>query len=114
MASAGKRIKAAREGIERGRLYPVDEAVKMVKDRAKANFDETVELAVNLRSELASQGLDAGPHTICWHLEQRHNISVSPSTIWRRLAEAGLVEANPKKRPRSSYVRFAADLPNEM
>ena len=76
--------------------------------------DETVELVVNLRAELSAQGLDAGPHTISWHLQQRHQITVSPSTIRRRLVERGLVEPNPKKRPRSSYVRFQADLPNQM
>lgn len=43
--------------------------------------DSVVELAVNLRSELVSQGLDAGPHTICWHLQQRHGHTVSPATI---------------------------------
>ena len=75
---------------------------------------EVVELVVNLRTELSVQGLDAGPHTISWHLQQRHQITVSPSTIRRRLAERGLVEPNPKKRPKSSYVRFQADLPNEM
>ncbi len=75
--------------------------------------DPVIELAVNLRSELAAQGLDAGPHTICWHLQQRHRITVSPSTIRRRLVELGLVEPNPKKRPKSSYVRFEADLPNQ-
>ncbi len=76
--------------------------------------DETVELVVNLRSELESQGLDAGPHTICWHLAQRHDVAVSPSTVWRLLAAAGLVDSNPKKRPRASYARFAADLPNQL
>ena len=76
--------------------------------------DSVVELAVNLRAELESQGLDAGPHTVCWHLQQRHQITVSPSTIRRRFVDLGLVEPNPKKRPRSSYVRFQADLPNEM
>ena len=76
--------------------------------------DETVEMVVNLRAELSSQGLDAGPHTIAWHLQQHHQITVSPSTIRRRLVDLGLVEPNPKKRPRSSYVRFQADLPNEM
>ena len=75
--------------------------------------DETVELVVNLRSELSAQGLDAGPHTISWHLQQRHQITVSPSTARRRFVDLGLVEPNPKKRPRSSYVRFEADLPNE-
>ena len=76
--------------------------------------DKTVELVVNLRAELSVQGLDAGPHTIAWHLQQRHQITVSPSTIRRRLADLGLVEPNAKKRPKSSYVRFEADLPNEM
>ena len=75
---------------------------------------EVVELAVNLRSELSARGLDAGPHTIAWHLQQRHQITVSPSTVRRRLVDLGLVEPNPKKRPKSSYVRFQADLPNEM
>ena len=71
-------------------------------------------MVVNLRAELSSRGLDAGPHTIAWHLQQRHQITVSPSTVRRRLVDLGLVEPNPKKRPRSSYVRFQADLPNEM
>src|SRR5215468_10836442 len=48
MSSHGKRVLKAREGINREKLYPLDEAVKMVKDRAKAKFDETVEIAMNL------------------------------------------------------------------
>ena len=44
----GKRIKNAREGIDRVKLYKIDEAVKLVKDRATAKFDETVEIAMNL------------------------------------------------------------------
>jgi large subunit ribosomal protein L1 len=44
----GKRTTAAREGVDRNKLYPLDQAVKMVKDRAKAKFDETVEVAMNL------------------------------------------------------------------
>src|ERR1041384_3922181 len=48
MQQAGKRIRTARDGIDRTKLYPVDEAVKMVKERAKAKFDETVEVAMNL------------------------------------------------------------------
>src|SRR6266403_5519670 len=48
MASHGKRVLKAREGINREKLYALDEAVKMVKERAKAKFDETVEIAMNL------------------------------------------------------------------
>ena len=44
----GKRIRAAREGINRTKLYPLSDAVKLVKERAKAKFDETVEVAMNL------------------------------------------------------------------
>src|ERR1700722_7314557 len=48
MAHSGKRIVKARETIERIKLYKLDEAVKLVKERATAKFDETVELALNL------------------------------------------------------------------
>jgi large subunit ribosomal protein L1 len=48
MSNHGKRIRAAKEGIDRSKLYGLDEAVKLVKDRAKAKFDETVEVAMNL------------------------------------------------------------------
>jgi large subunit ribosomal protein L1 len=46
--STGKRIRAAKEAVSRTKLYPLDEAVKLVKDNAKAKFDETVEVAMNL------------------------------------------------------------------
>ena len=48
MTSHGKRVVKAREGIDREKLYPIDEAVKLVKDRANAKFDETIEIAMNL------------------------------------------------------------------
>jgi len=48
MAKLAKRVKATRQGIDRVKLYPLDEAVKMVKDRANAKFDETIEVAMNL------------------------------------------------------------------
>ena len=44
----GKRSLKAREGIDREKLYPLDDAVKLVKERAKAKFDETIEIAMNL------------------------------------------------------------------
>jgi large subunit ribosomal protein L1 len=44
----GKRTETAREGIDRAKFYPLPEAVKIVKDRAKAKFDETIEVAMNL------------------------------------------------------------------
>jgi transposase InsO family protein len=70
-------------------------------------------LIVRLRKDLAGQGLDAGPQTIAWHLEHQHRIRVSPATISRYLARAGLVVPEPRKRPKSSYIRFQAEQPNE-
>jgi large subunit ribosomal protein L1 len=48
MAKLGKRMRALRSGISREQFYGVDQAVKLVRDRAKAKFDETIELAMNL------------------------------------------------------------------
>src|SRR5580704_15181442 len=48
MAHVGKRVHKAREGIDRIKLYPVAEAVKLVMERVNAKFDETVEIAMNL------------------------------------------------------------------
>ncbi len=48
MAKAGKRFRAAKEGVNPDKAYPLAEAVQMVKDRAKAKFDETIEIAMNL------------------------------------------------------------------
>src|SRR5262252_3781946 len=48
MAKLGKRLKAARQGVDREKFYAIDEAIKLVKGRAKAKFDETVEIAMNL------------------------------------------------------------------
>ena len=48
MAHAGKKITKAREGIDRNKLYKLDEAVKMVRERASAKFDETIEISINL------------------------------------------------------------------
>jgi len=48
MATHGKRTMSAREGVDRTKLYPIEEAVKLVKDRSNAKFDETIEIAMNL------------------------------------------------------------------
>jgi len=75
----------------------------------------TVELIIQLRRQLAEQGLDAGPHTIAWHLaQQHHQLTVSVATIWRALKRAGLISPEPKKKPRSAYLRFEAEQPNQM
>jgi transposase InsO family protein len=74
---------------------------------------DTADRIIWLRKDLAGRGLDAGPHTIAWHLAHHHHITVSAATVSRYLARAGLVTPDPGKRPKSSYVRFAAEMPNE-
>jgi transposase len=83
------------------------------KSSPRAIPGATVDLIIKLRKDLAGQGLDAGPQTIAWHLEHQHRIRVSPATISRYLARAGLVVPEPRKRPKSSYIRFQAEQPNE-
>ena len=73
----------------------------------------TTELVLRLRRELAETGLDAGADTIGWHLTHRHRITLSRATIHRILTRAGLVTPQPAKRPKASYLRFQAEMPNE-
>jgi len=75
--------------------------------------DATVALIIELRKELSGQGLDAGPDTIAWHLEHHHQVRVSAATVARYLARHGLVVPEPRNRPKSSYIRFSAEQPNE-
>ena len=72
-----------------------------------------VQLIVALRKSLTDAGLDAGPDTIAWHLQHDHALTLSPATVARTLTRQGLVEPEPKKRPKSSYIRFQAEQPNE-
>ena len=79
----------------------------------KATSQTVIDEIVRLRGSLTAAGDDAGPETIRWHLEHHFGVSVSAATISRHLRRRGLVAPQPQKRPRSSYVRFAAAMPNE-
>jgi transposase InsO family protein len=73
---------------------------------------------VALRKSLAEGGLDAGPHTIQVHLLRRRRGRAraavpSVATIWRVLSRRGFIRPEPQKRPKSSWRRFQAELPNE-
>ena len=68
---------------------------------------------IELRNQLNRQGADAGPVTIQWHLEKEGLQAPSTSTIRRILNNAGMINPEPRKRPKTSYVRFQAELPNE-
>jgi transposase InsO family protein len=83
------------------------------RTRPDATPAATVDLVLDLRRRLAGQGLDAGADTIGWHLQHHHQLTVSRATIYRIIRRAGLVTAEPAKKPRSSYIRFQAEQPNE-
>ncbi len=72
-----------------------------------------VELVLQLRKQLTEAGLDAGAETIGWHLVHHHRTTVSRATIHRILVAHGLVTPEPAQRPKSSYIRVAAEQPNE-
>ncbi len=117
---------AAEVGLSRGHLHRLLrryregglEAVEPRSRRPRSNPGRTPEAVreriVALRTELAAQGLDAGPVTIAWHLEREGLRAPSTSTVRRILGAAGLVTPQPHKRPRSSWIRFEAAAPNEV
>jgi transposase InsO family protein len=116
---------AARYGVHRSWLYRLKARYDDIGEAAfeplsrrphtspAAITASTVELIRRLRKELAQAGLDAGPDTIVWHLRHHHQVKVSVSTVSRTLTREGLVDPQPTKRPRSSYIRFEAAMPNE-
>ncbi|MFF0268742.1 integrase core domain-containing protein [Kribbella sp. NPDC004536] len=83
------------------------------KTSPRATAAVTAELVLRLRKELVEAGLDAGADTIGWHMQHHHQTTVSRAAIHRVLTRAGAVVPEPGKRPKSSYLRFAADQPNE-
>jgi transposase len=115
---------AARYGVHRGWVYKLKARYEIEGETAlephsrppktspAALAPEVVDLIVRVRKELSDAGLDAGPDTIAWHLEHHHRHQVSRSTISRHLTRSGLVTPEPKKRPKSSYIRFQASMPN--
>ena len=78
--------------------------------RISGAFEDEI---VELRKLLSEEGFDAGAVTIQSHLLRRHDAAPAVSSIWRVLNRRGFVTPQPQKRPKSSYVRFEADLPNE-
>lgn len=116
---------AAQHGIHRSWLYRLlaryrAEGEPGLHRRSRAAHTQpravpaaVVEQIVALRGELVAEGLDAGALTIHWHLVERAGSAPSVSSIWRILRRRGLVIPQPRKRPRSSMIRFEAELPNE-
>lgn len=117
---------AADHGVSRSWIY---ELISRYKQHGKAGLElgsrrplsnpnaysqHVIDLIVSIHKKLSGQGLDAGPVTIGWHLNQKGLEKVpSKSTIWRILKQNGLITPQPQKRPKRSYIRFESDLPNE-
>src|SRR5439155_15327577 len=116
---------AAAHGVHRSWLYKLlaryrREGVAGLEPRSRRPLRSPTRIAgrheeaiVALRKELTDDGFDAGAVTIHYHLSQRQAEVPSISTIWRVLKARGFVTPQPHKRPKSSYRRFAAELPNE-
>jgi transposase InsO family protein len=117
---------AFESGISRGHLHRLLrryregglEAVEPRSRRPRTSPGRTPDAVrdriIALRLELTARGLDAGPATIAWHLGREGLHAPSTSTIRRILHAAGLVVPEPRKRPRSSWIRFEAAAPNEV
>ena len=75
---------------------------------------ELIAAVLELRQQLAAAGDDAGAQTIRHYLRERFEKPPSSTTIWRILKRHGRVTAQPHKRPKASFVRFQAELPNQM
>jgi transposase InsO family protein len=86
---------------------------KAPKTSPGATPPQTVDLVLTLRKQLLEAGHDAGAETLTWHLTQHHDITLSRATIHRILTRHGAVTPEPRKRPKSSYIRFQAAMPNE-
>jgi transposase InsO family protein len=91
-------------------IEPRSRAAKTIPHRTRDELEDEI---CAIRKDLAEVGLDAGAATIAYHLGQRHDRVPSVSTIWRVLRRRGFVTPQPHKRPRSSWIRFEAQLPNE-
>ena len=78
-----------------------------------ATAPDVVDRILALRQELATDGCDAGPHSIAGILADEMDAPPGVTTIWRILTRAGAITPEPRKRPKRSWIRFEADLPNE-
>ncbi len=98
-----------REGGEEA-LVPRKRGPKVPPNLTAAALEDEI---VAWRKRLDDEGLDAGARTISWHMAQGGGVVPALSTVHRVLVRRGFVTPQPQKRPRSSWIRFESDLPNE-
>ena len=96
-----------------GGLQAVDPRTRRPASNPRAVSPAVIAAVVTLRERLVADGLDAGPVTLQWHLAQQGLPAPSTSTIRRILHHHGLITPQPRKRPKSSYLRFQAAQPNQ-
>jgi transposase InsO family protein len=119
---------AAAHGVHRSWIYKLlaryrDGGFEALEPRSRrprscahATRAEIVSAVIELRERLSAEGHDCGAQTIAYHLSLQLDEVPAPSisTIWRILRREGLIVPQPQKRPRSSLIRFQAELPNEL
>jgi transposase InsO family protein len=105
----GKVVGRYREGGEEA-IRPRSRAPHRTPHRTPPELEDRI---VALRKRLTEEGFDAGAATISYHLRREDASPPSVATIWRVLRRRGFVTPQPHKRPRSSWIRFEARLPNE-
>jgi transposase InsO family protein len=96
-----------------GGLDALEARSRRPRSNPRAISDDVITAIVLTREKLTRDGLDAGPLTLQTHLARQGLPAPSTSTIRRILHHHGLIVPEPRKRPRSSYTRFAAEQPNE-
>ena len=106
----GKVVGRYRQEGEAG-LTARSKAPRSIPHRTSAAVEDAI---LVLRKRLSEQGYDAGAQTIHHHLSKQIDNAPSVTTIHRVLRRRGFVVPEPHKRPRSSWIRFEAKLPNEM
>ena len=107
-------IRTLQARYREGGINRLEPRSKRPRTNPRALNPSTVDRILKLRQDLTERGTNAGAHTIRWHLQQEGiDPPPAPSTIHRVLANNGHVIAQPQKRPRSSWIRFQADQPNE-
>src|ERR1017187_4695642 len=91
-------------------LVPQSKAPKSNPRSVSLAMEERI---ISMRKELNDAGADAGAETIHWHVAEAGFTPPSVATIYRLLKRRGFITPEPRKRPRASYIRFEASLPNE-
>ncbi len=91
--AGGKRAFAIAKGVDRTKAYAVDDAVKLIKDRAKAKFDETIEISMNLGVD--PKHADQMVRGVC----NREPTLSAPKTSWRRCRRGRSTSIAASRRP---------------